>query len=463
MVNPTSATQSMIAPMLSSTRALLAAFLAYSLTGCTGGPDTSEITRVQVTRSEAPSLVPSAKLEGLFALLGDDDLENRDQAQRTILALGPDVLRELMIAKPRVEHPEAQRRLGDIVGVLERQRDIVQVVGRLPVFTLRAQQAPLGQILSALSSQAGIALSVDGSEFLDAKLTLEIADHPFWQVLEEICRVHGGLRPRWSANGATLIRESYKSSPMSSWYIGPILMGQLQWCGVSWPSDGPMTGFGVMELTLFVSTGSHIYSYLVTLEDVRGENGEVLELQKQVPSVIRWPWVFAQTGEHCLCLPISEVIGPVVAGPLAHIKGTVRLFVAKGVGQPLKIADVLHCPLPSESRDNSTRIEVTKRSRNGCRVSLGVLYRYTSGPSSNRLETDLALKVTDGKGLALKCQRTITEGVIKDFGSEEMRLTLEFEIPDAREVLDLVLSMPVDVKEMSIPFDFRSVKLGRSH
>ena len=452
----------MIRPMQWSTRALFAASLVFGLTCCSGGADTSEIKRVQVIRSESRSHVPAEKLEELITLLGDDDLETRDLAQRLIFAMGPDVLKERVIENPRVLNPETQRRLNAIVGELERQLEIVQVVGRPPAFTLRAQQAPLGQIILALSEQAGIGVFVDAPECLDARLTLDIIDHPLWQVLEEICKEHGKLRPRWSENGVTLIRESYKPPLISSWRVGPILMGQLQWCGVSTPREDLTTGYGVMELTLFVSTGNHIYSYLVSLEEMRGEDGENLELQKQVSRVVRWPWVFAQTGENCSRLPISEAIGPIGTRALAQLKGTVRLFVAKGVSQRLKVPDVLHCPLPSESRDNSMRIEVTKRTRKGCLVSIGVLYRYTSGPSSNRLDADSALKVTDGKGLPVKCQRIITEGVSRDFGSEEVRLTLEFEIPDDRDVLDLVLSKPVDVKEVPIPFDFRSPDLGHS-
>jgi hypothetical protein len=141
----------------------------------------------------APVPLPSAReAERLVEGLGSGDYREREAATRRLDELGPLAL-DALRAACKSDNPEIADRAKDLVRKIERRMASDRLVAPTLV-GLDAKDAPLDDILAALSKQAGCDIVLGGSkaeELAAKKLTLETGKVPFWLAVLKVCDAAG--------------------------------------------------------------------------------------------------------------------------------------------------------------------------------------------------------------------------------------------------------------------------------
>lgn len=121
-----------------------------------------------------------SRVAELVDTLDADQLAQRQQAERELLALGPDALPLLPEVDDRFS-AEAQQRLRRIRQTLQQQRAEADAEAR----TVRlGSVASLDEALAKITSQSGVSLEVQGPA--DAPLQLSLGPLSFWQTLDTV-------------------------------------------------------------------------------------------------------------------------------------------------------------------------------------------------------------------------------------------------------------------------------------
>src|SRR5688572_9257008 len=132
------------------------------------------------------------KVGNLIARLGADGVEEREQASRDLLALGPAVL---PVLEKRFEGmPEGEPRVR-VKAVMERLRRLVratEVAPKVRPVTVSAKDVPLRTILADLTVQSGVAIECSDA-VADSKVTIDIKAESALQAVDRICLAQDNL------------------------------------------------------------------------------------------------------------------------------------------------------------------------------------------------------------------------------------------------------------------------------
>jgi hypothetical protein len=139
-----------------------------------------------LTAAVAPAQPPDAgRIMALVAQLGSDDYRAREAAGKALLAHGDRALPALKAALNAVEDPEAHRRVEVIVQRLEAERLVTP-----RRVTLKASNKSPKDVVAQIARQTGYAIELDGAGD-DVKLSLDLADVPFWEAVDRVCIAAG--------------------------------------------------------------------------------------------------------------------------------------------------------------------------------------------------------------------------------------------------------------------------------
>lgn len=145
--------------------------------------------------AENPSPAPdiAAKVRALVGKqgLGHDEMAKRDEAEKALVALGPDVLAHLPTISPRMP-AEDQVRLKRVRKVLE---DAVVATATKPSVVTLSGEMPLSEAIKQISQQTGNKL-VDyrerfNQEGSDPKIKVDVKAVSFWQALDTVLDAAG--------------------------------------------------------------------------------------------------------------------------------------------------------------------------------------------------------------------------------------------------------------------------------
>ena len=162
-----------------------------------------------------PTAADLARVRPLVAALGADDYRARETAGRDLVKLGDRVLPALRACLPTVSDPEARRRLDAIVTQLEAERlrssrrVTIKMVNRSP-----------REIVAEIARQSGYPIRHGGGEDNQLRLTLELADAPFWLALDRVCDLAGMTVNDPDEDGSLATYFSDTFNPHTS-YDGP--------------------------------------------------------------------------------------------------------------------------------------------------------------------------------------------------------------------------------------------------
>jgi hypothetical protein len=169
--------------------------LAILLTAPAARAQTADLARAVTGFAPVPPDGPAAVIDpalqsqvrALVAGLGAADFRARETAGRELLALGDRALPALKLLLRSVEDPEAQRRLEAIVRRLDSDR--LRSARRV---SLKAVNKSPREIIAEIARQSGYPIRHGGgSEDSDLRLSLDLADVPFWLALDRVCDLAG--------------------------------------------------------------------------------------------------------------------------------------------------------------------------------------------------------------------------------------------------------------------------------
>jgi hypothetical protein len=135
--------------------------------------------KTRPSASEVPSLIKQ---------LGDSSFQVRSAALKELEKLGVDSLPLLRQAQKDVTDPEVQRRLAELIPILERTLALAPT--RL---TLSVTNRPLREAIQEMNKASGYKLELPSGDDREKRLiTVELRDTPFWEAFDNLCDL-GGL------------------------------------------------------------------------------------------------------------------------------------------------------------------------------------------------------------------------------------------------------------------------------
>jgi hypothetical protein len=144
--------------------------------------------------SPLPAQDPGARIDELLQRLNDDALPVRETAARELSELGPDALP--LLAK-RLEGLDGERRgrVQEAMRRIEDRQKLFRVLPPLKTVTLDVAEKPLREVLEEISRQSGIPVDLSAGGF-DGPVTLKLKDALPLRAFDEACAKGGGASYR---------------------------------------------------------------------------------------------------------------------------------------------------------------------------------------------------------------------------------------------------------------------------
>ncbi len=136
-----------------------------------------------VLLGQVPEAAPNpldATVRRLVRQLDSSELATRDEAERALIELGPDVLDHLPRITSRTP-AEVKERLGRVVQAVEKAA--AESIGQASRVTLQGEMT-LAEAMASLQKQTGNV--VEGFENLKTKISLNVEDAAYWEVLDQV-------------------------------------------------------------------------------------------------------------------------------------------------------------------------------------------------------------------------------------------------------------------------------------
>jgi hypothetical protein len=140
----------------------------------------------EVVAQENPSLPsPPVPVATLIERLGDRNFRIREGAAKELEARAELALAEMRKAADSHPNAEVRRRLQTMIANLE--RSLVLSPKRL---TLKHKDAPLHEVVSAISKQTGYSMQLQANNRTNL-VTIEVTNATFWEVMDRLCLEQG--------------------------------------------------------------------------------------------------------------------------------------------------------------------------------------------------------------------------------------------------------------------------------
>lgn len=160
----------------------------------------------------------AGRVQELLQQLGDDVLETRELAQKSLIDLGDRILPLLKEARGKASG-ETLARIDEVLGQIDFAVRVREVYREAPRISLKLENRPLSVALAEIARQTGFkidASAVDGA----VPVSLDVQDEPILRVLDRLCE----NRPDCThdSGGETevrLLKEPHPSCPAA--YVGP--------------------------------------------------------------------------------------------------------------------------------------------------------------------------------------------------------------------------------------------------
>lgn len=132
------------------------------------------------------------RVKALVEKLGADDVEEREQASRDLIALGSGALPALEKHLESLGEGEARARVRAVVDRLRRVIKMSEVAPKVRFATVSAKETPLRTLLADLTVQTGVTVEC-ADPVADRPVTIEINAEPVLKAVDRICLARGDL------------------------------------------------------------------------------------------------------------------------------------------------------------------------------------------------------------------------------------------------------------------------------
>jgi hypothetical protein len=417
-------------------------------------------------------------IDQAIAQLASDDWRTRQQATQRLIQLAEDALPRLEKVAASAEDDEVRTRAAAAVAQIEENR----LIGT-SMISLHLKDVPAGQAFAELAKQARAPLPGDPPALLNQKsgprVSLDVDHRPFWDVMQTLC-AQTGLEPapitrhnRELGLGLTPGDAEWMDKPIA--LAGPLLIRADRITRISTLQLKPPRDVArefTISLTVYAEPKLRVldYSGTLTLDEAVDEKGnslipppedgvnanvEVFGNQRdgttsrwEVGATLHYP---KGTGRKIARLRGSTALhvqtkSATLEVPIAGAKNVTR--VLDGVRVGVKHLDATRCDLVVH-RDGRSDAEWY-----GVRMQLYAGHAellddrgQVAARNQNSLDTD---ESNDGQRMDLKIRFAREPG--EDGSKDGKKRSLS-------EATKLVWEFPVEIRELSVPFELRDLDI----
>lgn len=415
------------------------------------------LSAASLAQNPPPQADLSQQVGALVRRLDADQQDVRDQAEQALLDLGPKVL-PLLETPPRAS-AEVEVRLERIRLALQRQE--VAQAARASRVTLRADELPLSEVLSALSRQSGNTLRDFRAEFgqqaHDPKLTLHLEEVPFWRALDEVLdQAQLTVYPYAGKNELTLINRGEEARPRlaAAAYAGPFRVAPRS---VVATRDLTRQGDAVLQLGLEIAWEPRLQPVIVKqpLENLEAVDDRGEALAVATPEAVLESQV--QSGLCIAGLQMQWSAPPRTAKTIARLRGEMQV-VLPGPPHSFRFTQ-LDQPGRKQQRRGAATVFIDRvvKNNNVWQVHTRVRFEEAFGALESHRDwfTHLQPVLLSPEGESVALAGWVGPGL----GQREFSIVYNFALPGGIAGHTFVFEAPTMILEVPVAYELRDIPL----
>lgn len=383
-----------------------------------------------------------------------DEIQAVDDAMAGLIALGPPALEAI-----RQEHKksagDARLRLEEVLRKIERNVKRGRALGTPVLVTLDAKEKPLPEALEEIRKATGQPLVFE--DLPADKVTLALDKVGFWEALDRLCKAHGGVMWEVVEKEIVVSKRPYRDLPKVFRGNQVVFFSRLT-------SDQRLYGVR-SEPSLYLeggfawTKGSIVPRESFVVEEFTDDQGTDLRAQAAGGATFTLSEEEAmEPGQLTKSLGFSETgVLHDKASKLARLKGSLRL---EYVLESRKIASFERPAgrIGKPQREGSLTVTIKSFSASENDVDANVTVEVANAREKLLIRAS-GFRLIDSKGAAHAASGWVDEDVDEDTGKIDYDCDLEFKLPDKTVIVALEFTVPTDLEEIVIPFDFKDLPL----
>ncbi len=397
-----------------------------------------------------------ARIAALLDQLGSDDIVAVDDAQIELVKAGTAAeapVRERL----RDATGELKARLESVLARIGRARRAEAAMGRPVRVTLKGAR-PLAEHLEELKKRTGLAL--EWSKLPPEPVELDLVDATPWQALAEACRARGGVDWTIGEQSVVVAPGTPRTRPLAAREQFAFVLEQVQ-VTTSFHNGGSSTSVQVFGFACWPAGAQPSRAQLAISRFVDDKDTDLLPRRPGFGMMV-------EEGDPRSERPVGAIRQALRAwGQTPPGEGATKIAVLKGEAQLRFVLDSRKLAvIESPGRDANAqatfgakgRFTLKKFSRTAGSVSATAELSWTSDDPVSSVEYQVATK--EGKARPLKARQTRTSISHSLTGrTTTIEVELRGQVGEADEIAALEVTVPSDVEDVDIPFEFRDLLL----
>lgn len=406
--------------------------------------------------TSSPATDPAGDLESLVAALSSDSWQERQDASDALVRRGDEAMERLELLLKNTADPEVKSLAETAIAQIRENRRLGQ-----SIITIRSESITPRELFRQLGEQAGVNFETAPPNLFDtqarAPVAIDIDHQPFWTAMRQINAATNITLSTWGNREMKLTSGQHPQGP--NFVTGPYMVVANR-VSRSRTIDlgnqiGPqnqfvvhLTAFAEPKLRLVRATGA------ARVESAVDENGRSLAL----PNLdVNQYGYYQQLGNAWqVSVPLSDI--PNIGTRIATLKGSIAADLCTRF-EHVEISDILSAKNVEKSVGDA-RVTLLDITRKGDLFELRIRadMRGSDLDPSRLPINDVTLLDADGNALA----RRGSSGSGRNSSYEATVQFAAAQTPDGKKVgepVRLVWDVPVEVRPITIPFEFSELPI----
>ena len=393
------------------------------------------------------------RVRELVEQLQSDEIQALEDAQVALIALGPAATDAIKDEIKKVGG-DTKLRLEEALRKIDRNVKRGRALGAPILVTVNAKGKPIADLFEEMKTSTGQPIACH--DLPPDKITIAFEKLGFWEALDRVCKTHGGVM--WAVKEKEIVvsKRAYRDLPKVFRGNQIVYFERLS-------SDHQLRG-PASPPTLSLEGGfawtrsSIVPRETLVIEEFQDDQGTDLRARAAGGS-FTVNEEEAVNPEH-LVKPISFSESTALherAQKLVTLKGALRLeyvLESRKVVSFEKPAGMVGKPVKSGN------LTVTLQRWNVTDGELDARVHVQAATVRDRIPIRASgFRVIDSKGVAHPAAGSVDEDSDEDTGKVEYEADLELSIGGGIEIASLEFTIPIDIEEIVIPFDFKDLPL----
>ncbi|HZL73132.1 MAG TPA: hypothetical protein VFC86_11760, partial [Planctomycetota bacterium] len=394
--------------------------------------------------------------------LHEGDLEIREAAMVALAALGPDALPAIRGVHSRIDDQEVFARLQSVIERLEEQDGLVRLVGRPRLVDLSVRRAPIHEVLKELTRQS--AVRVEGEDLpSDLRADVDVYGVPVWDAVDDLCRRHGNLVPRWSGDRVTIQPGLFRETTGVEWRVGPVRMGRF-WIESVLENSEPDKPPELRLLAFLLTAPGRRFCQAYLFVDQIQQGERFLVEDESGGRFLELPECNYAYAEGSILIPVLARIrcAPQPApAELRNVRGRVYFYISRDISPLVSLATLADgCRTTDPTSHVSLGVNKVTRTPTEIRVNSHAIFPMMS--SRDRIGGRQGVRLLSKSGRAYYPSEHSEQGGGADMGAEYWFIDSTFSVPSEVEIAAFQVLQPERETCQSFPIDFDFPRLPLS-